>query len=134
MNRNTPVWDEHPWTPLPTLQKTLVAEVCVVGLGGSGLTAVLELLAGGARVVGLEAQRVAGGAAGRNGGLLLAGTAMFYHDAVRTLGRARARALYALTLDELGRVIAGATKHVRQVGSLRSAVSPKEAEDCDAQR
>ncbi len=41
--------------------------MCVVGLGGSGLTAVSELLARGARVVGLEAGGVAGGAAGRNG-------------------------------------------------------------------
>jgi hypothetical protein len=38
---------------------------------------------------------VAGGAAGRNGGFLLAGLAAFHHDAVAAHGRARARALYA---------------------------------------
>ena len=92
MEPNTPVWDDAPWTPLPMLESDIETDVCVVGLGGSGLSAVHELLGLGARVVGLEAGGVAGGAAGRNGGFLLAGTAMFYHDAVRVLSRARARA------------------------------------------
>lgn len=58
---------------------------------------------------------------------------MFHHDAVRTLGRERARALYALTLDELERVIAQAPEHVRRVGSLRIAASAEELTDCQEQ-
>lgn len=130
---NTPVWDDHPWTPLPALEGDLETDVCVVGLGGSGLTAVHELLGLGARVVGLEARAVAGGAAGRNGGFLLAGTAMFYHDAVRTLGRERARRLYELTLAEMERITAGTPEHVRRVGSLRIAADEAEWEDCRKQ-
>ncbi len=130
---NTPVWDDYPWTPLPSLTGDHEADVCVVGLGGSGLTAVSELLAHGVRVVGLEAGGVAGGAAGRNGGFLLAGTAMFYHDAVRTLGHERARALYQLTLDEMDRITAQAPEHVRRVGSLRIADSAEEGDDCQTQ-
>lgn len=130
---NTPVWDNHSWTPLPSLTGDHEADVCVVGLGGSGLTAVSELLAHGVRVVGLEAGQVAGGAAGRNGGFLLAGTAMFYHDAVRTLGHERARTLYELTLGEMDRITEQTPEHVRRVGSLRIAGSAEEWDDCQKQ-
>lgn len=130
MQPNTPVWDDAPWTPLPALNGDLETDVCVVGLGGSGLSAVHELLGLGARVVGLEAGTVAGGAAGRNGGFLLAGTAMFYHDAVKALGRERAHRLYGLTLLEMDRVTAQTPEHVRRVGSLRIAASEAEWEDC----
>ena len=79
---NRPVWDEGPTLDLPTLQGPVDADVCVVGLGGSGLAAVHELLALGRSVVGVDAGIVGGAAAGRNGGFLLAGPADFHHDAV----------------------------------------------------
>ena len=130
MEPNTPVWDDAPWTPLPALSGDLETDVCVVGLGGSGLSAVHELSGLGARVVGLEAGGVAGGAAGRNGGFLLAGTAMFYHDAVRVLSRARAHRLYELTLLEMNRITAQTPEVVRRVGSLRIASDEAEWESC----
>lgn len=133
-SQNVPVWDDAPWTPRPALEGEVEADVCVVGLGGSGLTAVRALQALGARVVGLEAGTVGGGAAGRNGGFLLAGTAMFYHDAVRAFGHDRARRLYQLTLDELERIAAETPEGVRRVGSLRIADSGDEWADCEAQR
>jgi gamma-glutamylputrescine oxidase len=133
MEPNTPVWDDHPWTPLPPLKGDVETDVCVVGLGGSGLSAVSELLAHGARVVGLEAAGVAGGAAGRNGGFLLAGTAMFYHDAVTRLGQERACRIYRLTLEEMDFMTAQTPKQVRRVGSLRIAGSEGEWDDCQAQ-
>jgi glycine/D-amino acid oxidase-like deaminating enzyme len=109
------------------------ADICVVGLGGSGLAAVHELLDLGQRVVGIDAGAVAGGAAGRNGGLLLAGPADFHHDAVRTVGRERARALYRRTLDELARMQSETPAAIRREGSLRVAMSDDEREDCRAQ-
>lgn len=109
------------------------ADVCVVGLGGSGLAAVHELLDLGQRVVGVDAGVVAGGAAGRNGGFLLAGPADFHHDAVRTVGRERATALYRRTLDELARMQAETPAAIRREGSLRVAMSDDEREDCRAQ-
>src|SRR5687768_6814373 len=95
-DHNTPVWDDGAWTPLPTLAGDVSADVCVVGLGGSGLTCVGELLRRGVDVVGIDAGEVAGGAAGRNGGFLLAGTYDFYHDAVQRHGHHRARHIYRL--------------------------------------
>lgn len=118
---------------MPALRGAITCDVCVVGLGGSGLAAVHELLDLGKRVVGIDAGIVAGGAAGRNGGFLLAGPADFHHDAVRTAGRDRAVALYQRTLRELDRIEAETPDAVRRDGSLRVAASDEELEDCRAQ-
>jgi glycine/D-amino acid oxidase-like deaminating enzyme len=118
---------------LPTQSGTIATDVCVVGLGGSGLAAVQELLDLGYRVVGLDAGAVAGGAAGRNGGFLLAGPADFHHDAVRTVGRARAVALYRRTLQEIDRMQRETPDAIRREGSLRVAESVEELADCRRQ-
>lgn len=130
---NRPVWDDGPPLALPPLAGDATADVCVVGLGGSGLAAVHELLDAGASVVGLDAGEVAGAAAGRNGGLLLAGLAPFHHDAVRRFGRARAAALYRLTLAQIARMADETPDAVRRTGSLRLADSAAELDDCAAQ-
>lgn len=119
-----PVWSEDPvggWTGLPALDRDVSADVCVVGLGGSGLTAVQELEARGASVVGIDAGPVGGGAAGRNGGFLLAGPALPYH-------RMRRPDRYARTLEELDRI---AGPHRR--GSLRIEDTDDGLADCAAQ-
>ena len=123
-----PVWEDGTWPGLPRLEGDVTADVCVVGLGGSGLTAVQELESHGASVVGVDAARVAGGAAGRNGGFLLAGFARPYHEAVTQLGRERAAGLYRRTLEEMAR-----TPHTRRVGSLRIEDTEERLADCRAQ-
>ncbi len=128
-----PVWDNAPWPGFPSLAGEVEADVCVIGLGGSGLAAVHELLDLGQRVVGLDAGSVAGGAAGRNGGFLLAGPADFHHDAVRIAGRGRAVALYRRTVAEIDRMQAETPEAIRRAGSLRVAESAEELDDCRAQ-
>jgi gamma-glutamylputrescine oxidase len=130
-----PLWgDPADWTNPPPLRGDVRADVCVVGLGGSGLAAVGALLDAGATVAGVDAGPVGGGAAGRNGGFLLAGTARFHHDAVATWGRERAAGLYRETLAEIDR-LAGelGPEVVRLVGSLRLPGDDEEAEDCARQ-
>jgi gamma-glutamylputrescine oxidase len=129
---NQPLWDDHAWDALPSLETDASCDVCVIGLGGSGLSAVLEALRLGSSVIGIDAVGVGAGAAGRNGGFLLAGLAKFYHDTVAQLGRARAARVYALTLEEIERFIALTPNAVRRVGSLRIASSSDELEDCHA--
>lgn len=124
------VWDDRSWRGLAALEGELDAEVCVVGLGGSGLACVRELQAHGAEVVGLDAGEVAGGAAGANGGFLLAGLAAFYHRAQARHGRERTRAIYRLTLEQLDRMQRETPELVRRVGSLRVAVDEREEDDC----
>ncbi|MGQ7295999.1 NAD(P)/FAD-dependent oxidoreductase [Quadrisphaera sp. KR29] len=142
----TPGWDADPrvasWPGLAPLDGDTAADACVVGLGGSGLAAVEELASRGLTVVGVDTGRVAAGAAGRNGGLLLGGTAPFFHDAVRDWGAAPARWLYEQTLAELEHLLevlpAGV---VRRAGSLRLAGGvgvddderARELADCAAQ-
>lgn len=127
------MWDDAPWRGFPSLRGDVVADACVVGLGGSGLAAVQVLTDRGLRVVGIDAGTVAGGAAGRNGGFLLAGPADFHHDAVRTVGRERAVSLYRRTLDEIDRMIGETPEAIRRTGSLRVAESDDELADCREQ-
>ncbi|MES2358353.1 MAG: FAD-binding oxidoreductase [Gemmatimonadota bacterium] len=131
---NTPAWGEDlSSVSFPKFEGDTETDVCVVGLGGSGLSCIHELLRLGQRVVGLDANSVGGGAAGRNGGFLLAGLSAFYHDAVAALGDARARRIYQLTLDEMDRIAEDAPQTVRRCGSLRLASSDAEEGDCALQ-
>jgi len=131
---NTPAWGEGlSSVSFPKFDGDTETDVCVVGLGGSGLSCIHELLRLGQRVVGLDANSVGGGAAGRNGGFLLAGLSAFYHDAVAALGDARARRIYQLTLDEMDRIAEDAPHTVRRSGSLRLASSEAEERDCALQ-
>lgn len=128
-----PVWDDAPTCDYPMLVGDIDTDVCVVGLGGSGLACVLEARRLGARVVGLDAGCVGGGAAGRNGGFLLAGLARFHHDAVARYGHGPARALYDLTVHEIVRIAQETPEAVRHTGSLRIAESEGELADCATQ-
>jgi glycine/D-amino acid oxidase-like deaminating enzyme len=70
------------------------ADVVVVGGGFTGLSAALALSRRGASVVLLEAERVAAGASGRNGGHVNNGTSHDFAALAAELGTEHARALY----------------------------------------
>ncbi len=127
---NTPVWDDCEWKPLPRLEGTVRADVCVIGLGGSGLAALEELAALGVSTVGVDAGAVGAGATGRNGGFVLAGLAKFFHESVAQFGRETAAALYRLTADEIQRQAREMPDIVRVTGSLRLAADAEELTDC----
>lgn len=129
---NSPLWDDATWTPFAPLVGAAEADVCVVGLGGTGLAGVREALDRGLSVIGLDAGPVAGGAAGRNGGFLLAGLAAFHHNARRILGADRARRLYECTIEQVDRISEETPAAVRRVGSLRLATTSAEEADCRA--
>ena len=130
---SAPIWDDGDSLALPRLENDLDVDVCVVGLGGTGLTAVHELLRLGVRVAGIDAGRLASGAAGRNGGLLLAGLADSYHRAVAASAGEPARCVYLRTLAEIDVIEQTAPGSVYRTGSLRVAASPEEWEDCRLQ-
>jgi len=130
----TPVWgDPADWENPAPLAGAVRADVCVVGLGGSGLAAVGAALEAGASVVGIDAGPIAGGAAGRNGGFLLAGGALFHHAAVEAWGEERAVGIYEESLAEIDRLTEELGPIVRRVGSLRIPASENEAADCARQ-
>ena len=114
------VWDIDVERPeFPQLTTNLEADLVVVGLGGSGLTALLHAAERGLNVIGIDSDRIAAGAAGRNGGLLLAGIADFHHNVRNELGVDRATALYQHTLDEMDRIEATTPEAVSRIGALR---------------
>ena len=114
------VWDINVERPeFPQLTTNLEADLVVVGLGGSGLTALLHAAQRGLNVIGIDSDRIAAGAAGRNGGLLLAGIADFHHNVRKDLGVDRATALYKHTLDEMDRIEATTPEAVSRIGALR---------------
>ena len=116
----------------PPLAGDVEAEACVIGGGVAGLSCAHRLARHGIDTVLLEAGTVAGGASGRNGGFLIAGTALFPNDARERLGAERARQMYARTLaaqEEIFELAAdlGAGDAVRRIGLLRLATSEEEA-------
>ena len=114
------VWDINVERPeFPQLTSNLEADLVVVGLGGSGLTALFHAAQRGLKVIGIDSDRIAAGAAGRNGGLLLAGIADFHHNVRKDLGVDRATALYQHTLDEMDRIEANTPEAVSRIGALR---------------
>lgn len=124
-----PVWEDGEWTGFPRLTAVLEADLCVVGLGGSGLSAIEAGLELGLSVVGVDGAQVGGGAAGRNGGFFLAGMPHFYHNARETYGAETALTFYQTTLAELERIFAAGI--ARRTGSLRIAASDAELADID---
>lgn len=129
---NKPIWDDAPWEPLPQLNGIVRADVCVVGLGGSGLAALEELRARGVEAVGIDARGAGAGAAGRNGGFVLAGLAKFYHETVAQFGREIAAGIYRATAEEIQRQAVALPGVFNLNGSLRLAASAAELEDCRA--
>lgn len=134
VNDNRPIWDDDAsWQAPPQLAGNARCDVCVIGLGGSGLVATRALCEQGLDVIGIDAADVGAGAAGRNGGFLLAGLADFHHDAVQLLGHDVAVSLYRRTLQELDAVFAEFPECTKRTGSLRIAASTDELANCRAQ-
>lgn len=129
--------DSTIWEPAETLRgeplaTDVTADVCVVGLGGSGLAAIADLVARGVGVIGVDAGPMGGGAAGRNGGFLLAGLADFFDDSVARFGGELAAAIYRETRVEIQRLASQHPGNVRLTGSLRIAATPGERAECAA--
>ncbi len=83
----------------PTLDSDIQADVAVVGGGFSGVNTALELAERGYAVVLLEANRIAWGASGRNGGQIIGGVG---HDATKfrkTIGDEGVRTIYEMGIE-----------------------------------
>ncbi|MCG7391586.1 FAD-binding oxidoreductase [Microvirga sp. ACRRW] len=83
----------------PALEEVVKVDVCVVGGGLAGLTTALELARNGRKVCVLEANRVAWGASGRNGGFVSPGWAARYKNIQRMAGMEHAKELHRLSIE-----------------------------------
>jgi glycine/D-amino acid oxidase-like deaminating enzyme len=104
----------------PPAAGPIKAEICIVGGGLAGLTAALELARAGRSVVLLEAQRVAWGASGRNGGFVSPGYATSLSSIERQAGRRQAEELYRLTMEGVGIV----RRNIDSIGIADAVPSP----------
>jgi glycine/D-amino acid oxidase-like deaminating enzyme len=120
------VWDAAAGASYPVLEGKHAADACVIGLGGSGLACIDECLRAGISVVGVDAGRVGGAAAGRNGGLLRAGGSLFHHEARARYGSERASRIYAATVRERERII----RSLHRSAAVQRPAHDAEERDC----
>jgi gamma-glutamylputrescine oxidase len=83
----------------PALTHDLDVDLCVVGAGLAGLTVAREVARRGWSVAILEADCVAGGASGRNGGFVSPGFAERIDAIVERVGPSRAKELWGLSQE-----------------------------------
>ncbi len=124
----TSLWLKEAHDRLPRSSFEGRAEVAVIGGGVTGCSCALTLAEHGVRVRLHEAEEIAAGASGRNGGFALRGAAVPYDEARRDLGDERARLLMELTERSLDRLESLAGDAFRRVGSLRLAAGEAEHE------
>lgn len=103
-------------------------DLLVVGAGAAGLSAAIHAAKKGWHVGLVDIAGPGSGAAGRNGGFLLAGLSSFFHDAIKFYGVANAATAYELTLQELERMWR-TVPSARNTGSLRRVASGFEQQD-----
>ncbi len=106
------------------------ADVAIIGGGFTGLSAALALAKKGASVVLLEADRVAGAASGRNGGMCNNGFAQDYYGLSNVLGQERAALLYKAFdagVDKVESIVReeGIDCYFQRVGKLKVAAKPE---------
>ncbi|WP_105104178.1 NAD(P)/FAD-dependent oxidoreductase [Microbulbifer pacificus] len=81
------------------LEGQVDADVCIIGAGYTGLSSALHLAERGFKVVVLEAERVAWGASGRNGGHVGVGQRKGQEDLEKMLGFDTAKVLWDMGLE-----------------------------------
>ena len=86
-------------------------DVCIIGGGFTGLSAALHLAEQGYSVTLLEAQKIAWGASGRNGGQVCQGHNMSHQEMISKVGRDNADLLWQMSLDSVDLVKDLINKH-----------------------
>ncbi len=89
----------HAFGPAPALAGDIETDVVVIGGGYTGLHAALNASERGYRVVLLEAERIAWGASGRNGGQMIPGWRKGAAELVKRFGPAKAKTLFGMALE-----------------------------------
>ena len=97
--------------PHPSLQSHERADICIIGAGYTGLSSALHLAQRGYKVIVLEAELVAFGASGRNGGHVGIGQRSDQADLEDKLGHDAASVLWDMGLEAVDTVKALISDH-----------------------
>lgn len=120
----------------PALKEDTSCDVCVIGGGYSGLSSALHLAERGYDVVLLEANRIAWGASGRNGGQVSSGQRQEQDVLEAMLGKAEARRLWDLAEESKALVKTRIAEHKidcdLKPGILHAASKAGDAREFDA--
>jgi len=115
----------------PGLSGDISTDVCVIGGGYTGLSAALHLRQKGYDVVLLEAERIAWGASGRNGGHVGTGQRADQSSIEKWVGEEAAKGLWQLGLDAVQKVCDLINEHNIDCelgsGNLHLAAKPSHA-------
>ena len=117
----------------PGLSGDISTDVCVIGGGYTGLSTALHLRQKGYDVVLLEAERIAWGASGRNGGHVGTGQRADQTNIETWVGKEAAKGLWQLGLDAVQKVCDLIKQHNIDCelgsGNLRLAAKPSHARE-----
>jgi len=86
-------------THFPQLRETINTPVCIIGGGMAGIATAQSLVDRGIKPVLIEANRIAWGASGRNGGFVSPGYSLNPQKIAKRVGNAHAKELHDLTID-----------------------------------
>ncbi|WP_298256989.1 FAD-binding oxidoreductase [uncultured Litoreibacter sp.] len=101
----------RPLAAFPPLRGKVVADLCVIGGGYTGLSAALHAAQSGLDVVLIDAQRVGFGASGRNGGQVQSGFNISQQALEQMLGPSDARALWDMSQEAMALTKTLCAKH-----------------------
>ena len=117
----------------PGLSGDISTDVCVIGGGYTGLSSALHLRQKGYDVVLLEAERIAWGASGRNGGHVGTGQRADQTSIEKWVGEEAAKGLWQLGLDAVQKVCDLINEHNIDCelgsGNLHLAAKPSHAQE-----
>ena len=88
-------------TLYPVLEGDLIADVCVIGGGFTGVNTAIELAQRGLSVILIEARRIGWGASGRNGGQLIRGIGHDVDGFAKYVGQEGVRYLQRAGIDSV---------------------------------
>lgn len=115
-----------------SLQGDENCDVCIIGGGFTGLSAGLHLAEKGYSVILLEAEKVAWGASGRNGGQVCQGHNMSHQEMIAKVGRSNADLLWQMSLDSVDLVKELIDKHQIQCDLKQGVLHvANKAKHCD---
>ncbi|MDP6969141.1 MAG: FAD-binding oxidoreductase [Gammaproteobacteria bacterium] len=120
----------------PRLEQHLVADVCIVGAGITGLSAALELAQQGLQVAVLEANCIAWGASGRSGGQMIFGYGCDMSVLEKAAGKNIAKAFWDMSLEGMALIRQRIDQHQidcnLQDGHLHAAIKPRHMQELQA--